>query len=212
MTQIYLIRHCESLANVKAVIAGHADYDISSKGAVQLQYLSQRFKGIALDAFYSSPLTRAYKTALAANKYPHAPLFTDDRLMEMHMGHVDNKPFSTLTDLEKYQWNHQPHLFIPLGGESVSDAGERFYGALLDIISKHKDQTIAVAAHGGVYRSLFCMLRKLPWERIKEVDFMDNTGVSLITVGDDGVWEIVYENDTSHLPADAAPIPVSSWK
>lgn len=212
MTKVYLIRHCESIANLKAVVAGHANYDISEKGALQLKYLSERFKDMKFDAVYSSPLTRAYKTALAANKYPKAPLYTDDRLKEINLGEVDDKPFGAMTELQKYQWNNQPHLFVPAGGESVMEAGERFFGALMDIVKANPNKTIAVAAHGGVYRSLFCMLRKLPWERIIEVDYVDNTGVNLVEFYEDGTWKIVFENDTSHLPADAAPVPVSTWK
>lgn len=212
MTKVYLVRHCESLANLKAVVAGHADYDISEKGALQLEYLSERFKDIKLDAVYASPLIRAYKTGLAVNKYPGAPFYTDDRLKEINLGEVDDKPFGDMTEHQKYLWNNEPHLFHPKGGESVMEAGERLYGALMDIIKANTGKTVAIAAHGGVYRSLFCMLRKLPWERIIEVNYVDNTGVNLVEFYEDGSWNIVFENDTSHLPADAAPVPVSTWK
>ena len=211
MTKVYLIRHCESLANLQAIIAGRVDFDISEKGALQLEYLSERFQNIKLDAIYSSPLIRAYKTALAANKYPQAPIIQDERLIEINFGEIDGKPFSSMTEEQKYHWNKQPHLVTIKGGETVMEAGERFFGALMDIVKQNPDKTIAIAAHGGVYRSLFCMLRKLPWDKIIEVNYVDNTGVNLVHFHNDGSWEIVYENDTSHLPAKAAAVPISAW-
>lgn len=165
-----------------------------------------------LDIIYSSPLMRAYKTALAVNKYPQVPVIKDERLIEKYIGELEGKPFSYMTPEEEYCWRHMPHLFIPRGGESQQEVGARAYAALLDLVEKNRGKVIVLAAHGGFFRSLLCILRKIPWERMIEVPEPNNTCVNLVHFYDDGSWEIIYENDTSHLPAAAAAVPVSNWK
>ena len=60
-----MVRHCEALGNVKRLFQGSTDLDISETGEKQLEYLKRRFEEIKLDRVYTSPLIRAYKTALA---------------------------------------------------------------------------------------------------------------------------------------------------
>ena len=65
MTEIYMVRHCEAIGNVKRLFQGSSDFDISETGEKQLEYLKTRFKDIPIDKVYTSPLIRAKKTALA---------------------------------------------------------------------------------------------------------------------------------------------------
>ena len=46
MTEIYMVRHCEAMGNVKRLFQGSSDFDISEIGAKQLEYLKNRFKNI----------------------------------------------------------------------------------------------------------------------------------------------------------------------
>ena len=56
MTTIYLVRHCEAMGNINRIFQGHTDEEISENGRMQLERLAERFRGIHLDAVYSSPL------------------------------------------------------------------------------------------------------------------------------------------------------------
>jgi len=212
MTTVYLVRHCESLSNELKVAAGHTDFDISERGARQLEYLAERFKDVKLDVIYSSPLLRAYKTALAINKYPQTEVVKDDRFIEKHIGALEGKPLTGLDPQAQEQRRLAPQLFLPKGGESPIAAGERGFQALLDIVAQNPGKNIAVTGHGGLFQAMFCLLKKLPWERMVEIKNLDNTCVNLIYFYDDGSWEIVYENDTSHLPAEAAAVSMFPWE
>lgn len=212
MTTVYLVRHCESLSNEMKVAAGHTDFDISERGARQLQYLAERFKDVTLDVIYSSPLQRAYKTALAINKYPQVAVVKDERFIEKFIGELEGKPLISLDPETQEQRRLAPHLFCPKGGETPIAAGERGFRALLDVVAQNPGKSIAISAHGGLLQAMFCLLRKLPWERMLEVKNLDNTCVNLLHFHEDGTWEIVYENDTSHLPADAAAVSMFPWE
>ena len=71
---LYLVRHCESLGNRENIFQGQLDLDISATGEKQLALLALRFRNIPIDAVYSSPLKRAYKTAEAVDLYHSLPI------------------------------------------------------------------------------------------------------------------------------------------
>lgn len=74
LTTIYLVRHCEAMGNINRIFQGHTDEEISDNGRLQLEKLAERFRDIHLDALYSSPLKRAYRTAEAVNRYHQLPI------------------------------------------------------------------------------------------------------------------------------------------
>lgn len=83
---LYLVRHCESLGNHENIFQGQLDLDISATGEKQLALLALRFRNIPIDAVYSSPLKRAYKTAEAVDLYHSLPIIKLPELMEVDVG------------------------------------------------------------------------------------------------------------------------------
>lgn len=83
---LYLVRHCESLGNRENIFQGQLDLDISDTGEKQLALLALRFRNIPIDAVYSSPLKRAYKTAEAVDLYHSLPIIKLPELMEVDVG------------------------------------------------------------------------------------------------------------------------------
>src|SRR5207302_1580370 len=64
--RLLLIRHAQSAGNAEGIIQGHADFPLSERGRMQAMLLAQRLgHAPAIDALYSSPLSRAYDTARA---------------------------------------------------------------------------------------------------------------------------------------------------
>ena len=104
LTTIYLVRHCEAMGNINRIFQGHTDEEISDNGRLQLEKLAERFRDIHLDALYSSPLKRAYRTAEAVNRYHQLPIHTDERLIEINGGHWEEKPWEALPELYPDEW------------------------------------------------------------------------------------------------------------
>ena len=211
MTQIYLVRHCESMANRLCSFAGRTDVDISAKGRLQLDCLSDYFKDIPIHKVYTSSLKRAYKTAEAINLYHDVPIVIDDRFIEMNLGELDGKPVSCMSDEQQKSWNTAPHLFTVSGGESMQEVADRAYEGLCDLVSKNPQKTIVIATHGGVIRNLMRIIKGYSPTGLKEIDWCDNTGVNHIIAGDDKSFFVDFENSTAHLTSDAAATPVSDW-
>ena len=62
-TILYLIRHGTTIYNKKGIFQGSMDVPLGKQGLFQADCLAERMKNIPMDAVYSSPLKRAYKTA-----------------------------------------------------------------------------------------------------------------------------------------------------
>ncbi len=208
MTYIYLIRHCEAMGNKQRLFQGSTNCDISDTGAVQLEYLSNRFSNISLDAVYSSPLLRAEKTAHSIADRKGLPVQIRPNLVELHGGVVEGRPFreafNSIPGLAD-TWNNHPQDFAPQGGEAMRDAYERIWKELLELISLNRGKTIACASHGGVLRCLTCRLLYGTIDRLKDVPWHENTSVTLLEIDDNDRINIKFFNDHSHVPGEYMP-------
>lgn len=208
MTKIYLVRHCEAVGNQKRLFQGGINCDITELGAKQLEFVTQRFKDIKIDAIYTSPLIRAQKTAFAVMGDRFMDVKIDDGLREINAGIYDGKPFSESfsNNVEMADsWYNHPQDFAPEGGEAMRDAYERIYKTICRIAEENPDKTVAVALHGGVIR---CLLTRLVYgsiERLKDMPWSENTSVSILTY-DNGKFNVELMNDHSHLPEKYLPV------
>lgn len=202
MTKIYFIRHCEAMGNVNRVFQGHTDSDISPRGGKQLECLSDRFKDFKFDNIYSSPLIRAYKTAMAVAGDKNIEVIKRENLIELYGGFVENqkfeKIFSENPDLADI-WHNRPQDFAPRDGEPMRNGYERIWQETLSLAGENKGKTIAVATHGGVIRLLLCRLFFHDIERLIEVPWSENTAVTLIEFDNALTPTVSILNDTSHL-------------
>lgn len=155
MTTIYLVRHCEAMGNINRIFQGHTDEEISENGRMQLEKLAERFRGIHLDAVYSSPLKRAYHTAEAVNRYHRLPIHTDGRLMEINGGIGRRSPggAAELYPSEWEDWSERPWRFEAEGGEPMREVYRRMAEALTDIAAAHPGEAVAAASHGCAIRT-----------------------------------------------------------
>ncbi len=211
MTVVYIVRHCESLANLSHSFAGLCDAGISPKGALQLECLAEKFKGIKLDRVYSSHLMRAYKTAEAINRYSGCEIIVDDSFIEINLGVLDGKPVKDMTEEQTRLWNNEPHNFKIERGESMAEVSARVWKGLKAVVRDNPNSTIAIASHGCAVRTLIRQLKGLPEEDIINVGWCDNTGVNKVIFYDDGSHELVIENDSSHLSEEAKAEPIANW-
>lgn len=202
------MRHCEALGNVKRIFQGSTDLDISETGGKQLKCLQKRFCEIKLDRIYTSPLTRAKKTALAIKGEKNLAVEDCEGLRELHGGIVEGKPFaetfSANPDLLDC-WDNHPEDFHPEGGEAMAHAYDRIWETVLNLAKENKGKTIACATHGGVMRCLHCRLSFGDIKELKNMAWSDNTAVTLIEFDDDFKPNIIFINDASHLPEELIP-------
>lgn len=204
MTEIYIVRHCEALGNAQQRFQGHIDSDISEKGALQLEYLAERFRDISLDAIYSSPLIRAVKTAQAINKYHGLPIQIDEDIIEINVGDLEG--ITRAEFAEKYPehakiWCNDIYNFAPPNGETMRSVYDRIVRAVLRIAADNDGKCIAIASHGAAIKALLCYAYGKPVEGICDIGWCDNTGVTCLKVENKNM-DIIFERDISHLPRE----------
>ncbi len=80
------------------------------------------------------------------------------------------------------------------------------YGNTVKRIAAENDgKTVACATHGGVMRCLHCRLLLGDINRLSEMGWSDNTAVTLLRFDKDNKVEVVFYNDSSHLPEELIP-------
>ena len=84
-------------------------------------------------------------------------------------------------------------------------AYERIWNTVKRIAAENDGKTVACATHGGVMRCLHCRLLLGDINRLSEMGWSDNTAVTLLRFDKDNKVEVVFYNDSSHLPEELIP-------
>ena len=87
MKTIYFIRHAQSEANLKDILASRQDFPLTAKGRQEAVAIASEFKDIAqLDRIICSPLIRAQQTAQPIAETFGLDVQTDERITEQDLG------------------------------------------------------------------------------------------------------------------------------
>lgn len=214
MVRIYLVRHGEAMGNVEEFFQGRIDTEISEKGKMQLEALSERFKDIRLEALYSSPLKRAVTTAEAVNKYHDLPIIINKDIIEINGGKWEGEKWSDIPKLypaEHEKWNNAIQTFQAPEGESTQQVYDRMKAAMRFIAAENEGKTIAVVSHGMAIKAYLTYAQGKEWKDYEEQGWADNSAVSLIEYDENLVPKILMMNDSSHLSAELSTLAVSKW-
>ena len=141
------------------------------------------------------------------------PIITDERLMEINGGEWEGRRWADLPSLyprEAEDWIKAPHTFRAPGGEPMAEVQARMVSAVTDISRACEGMTAAVCSHGCAIRCLDCWAQGLPLERLREVEWCDNTGVMLLEMTD-GSPRVVFRNDISHVPEQYSTFAKQLW-
>lgn len=197
---LYLIRHGESIFNGEGRIQGQADVGLSELGKRQSQAIAQGLASVKLDAIYSSPLQRAYQTALPLAESQGRSIEVVDNLKEINAGIFQGLLWSEIE--AKYPEYAEPWLteqvdFVIPQGESRQQLLHRGVAAL-EFVCRQPQKCVAVVAHGG----LLCAALKglLGIQSDKNPFSLFNASISRL-VWDDR-WRLLTLNQTEHLTAN----------
>ena len=201
---LYLVRHGETDWNKQSRLQGHTDVPLSEEGVRQSEMVAERFRGMTVDAVYSSDLLRATQTAELIGAAVGVPTQPRAELREAHFGDWEGL---TRADVERNgdgrydAYKADPLAFRPPGGEPIAAMIERTWLEFLRIGREHPQGTVVLVTSGGPIKGI--ALRLL---RGTSVTFhllrTDNTAVSLVNRSPDGAASLTYWNDSHHLGPD----------
>ncbi len=198
--RVYLVRHGQTLWNAEGRHQGKMDSELSAVGRSQTARLARALAPVPFAAVYSSPLTRAWDTALVIAAPHRLSVVPVAELREINLGAWEGLTEGEITqrfgDVVARR-RRDPIGVVPPGGESLAQVQARALRAMQEILAGHDDATIAVVAHGAVNKMVLLSALDAPlssYWRIRQ----DNAGISIVDFR--GAHKVVrVMNETAHL-------------
>lgn len=154
----YLMRHGQTLFNLRRKMQGHCDSPLTELGIKQAEIAGEYLKNINIDHAYSSTLERCCDTLEIATK-GSVPYVRLKGLKEMNFGVFEGES----EDLKPRSEEYYENFFVDYGGESASQVRERMVKTCTEIMEQDDHNIVLAVSHG---LSSFCFLTN--WQDGKE--------------------------------------------
>lgn len=201
MTKLILVRHGQTVWNAIGRYQGRADVELSQEGLDQAAKLGANFPYGDVVAVYASPLKRAMATGQAVADKLKLQVVPCPELQEISFGDWEGLTYEQINaswpDVHEGLFV-RPDITACPHGESFVEVQERAVPKMLELVEKHRGQTFAIAAHGGVNRTLLCYALGMSVRYMWNIR-QDNTAINVISFYDDGRITVDLMNDTWHL-------------
>lgn len=194
---IYLLRHGNSTANAKSILAGR-DYKVrlSAAGEKQALVVSKEFSDKKFAKIYSSPLTRCLETLepLATNLKKEIEIA--DGLIEMEYGDWSGKKLALLSRNKLWKAiQTRPSLVRFPNGESFLEMQNRSLEAVTKLAVPGKN--ILMCSHGDVIKAIVAGLIGLHLDKFQSLA-IDPASITILDISGDTA-RLRLLNDTSYL-------------
>ena len=182
---LYILRHGQTDWNLRHKLQGQTDIPLNEEGRKMAVEAGKKYRDVALDICYASPLQRAYETAQLVLADRDVPIITDERLREMSFGiyegteEVFGKP-----DHPVYKLFKDPVNYVAQGQaesfEQLYDRTGRFIEEVLQP-QLQEGKNILIVGHGAMNLSIINQLKHVPLEQFWDF-FMNNCEMVSIEV------------------------------
>lgn len=171
---LYIMRHGQTDWNVVHKLQGRTDIPLNDNGRQMARAAREKYKDMAIDCCYCSPLQRAKETAELVLEGRTIPIVTDERLKEMSFGafegeeNVFDKPDHPMNTLFKYPQDYVACQESETFASLYARTGEFVQEVLIPQLKKGKD--ILVVGHGAMSLSIINRVYDVKikdfWERL----------------------------------------------
>lgn len=199
------MRHGETEYHAQHRLLGRLDIGLNERGKEQARRVVDFFRGLKLDAVYSSPLKRCLETAAPVAEDQGLSVQVLEELMEVDMGEWDGRTFEELFKEEGElvgKWMRNPSSVAIPGGEDFGTVRDRVMSAVREISRRHPgDQRVLVVTHGGPIRGILCEALGMELDGMFRIQ-IDLASISAVKYFDGGIPEtalVTLVNETYHL-------------
>lgn len=141
---LYLMRHGQTLFNLRRKIQGACDSPLTELGIEQAKIAGKYFEEINLDYAYCSTSERCSDTLeLIINEDMNYTRLKG--LKEMHFGAFEGES----EDLNPKSPKGYETFFVEHGGEAIDEVRDRMVKTCTDIMEKDNHNTVLVVSHAG---------------------------------------------------------------
>ncbi len=140
----YLMRHGQTLFNLRRKIQGACDSPLTELGIKQAKVAGEYFKDINIDHAYSSTSERSSDTLeiIIGDSIPYKRL---KGLKEMNFGTFEGES----EDLNPKSPKGYETFFVEYGGESADEVRDRMVKTCTEIMEKEDHEVVLAVSHGG---------------------------------------------------------------
>lgn len=181
MKDLYLMRHGQTLFNVRRKIQGWCDSPLTPLGIEQAKAAKKILADIHFDHYYCSTAERSNDT-LELIIGPDQPYTRLKGLRERGFGTFESESEDLNPAIELYD-----AYFVPAGGESDQQVRDRLYQTLNEIMSKNDHQTVLAVSHAGACMNFFSIFEDR--QKIKALGGITNCCI----------FHYTYENGVFHF-------------
>lgn len=201
MTLIILVRHGQTEWNRIERFRGRADIPLNETGLAQADAAGQRVASAwQPTAVYSSPLSRAVKTAEAIAGHFNLPVQVHPGLADINYGE-----WQGLSPEEARQrwpeaidaWYNRPDEARIPGGETLGQLRQRLMASVDELALRHPEQTIVLVGHTVTNRTILLGVLGLGNQRFWHLR-QDTCAINVIEAKA-GDYTLASMNDTCHL-------------
>lgn len=163
---LLIVRHGQTNFNLEHRMYGLNDTILTDKGIRQAEALGNFLSRYKINFVYSSPLSRAIKTAKSIIKYQVADLIINsvDNFKEIDCGKCTGLTRSEVEvrfpELIK-EWNKNTDPPFP-DGENLQDVESRAIPIVENIVSKHSGKTVLISGHGSLNVAIIGYFLQIP--------------------------------------------------
>jgi broad specificity phosphatase PhoE len=200
-TRIILVRHGQTEWNRVERFRGRADVPLNETGLAQAEATGRRVAAEwTIAAVYTSPLSRAVKTAAAIAGHFNLPVQAHPGLAD-----IDYGEWQGLTPAEVQQrwpdqlfnWINQPEQARIPAGETLADLRARAMQSVNELAARHAGETIALVGHTVINRVILLGVLGLGNDRFWRLK-QDTCAINVFEA-EKGDFVLVSLNDTCHL-------------
>ncbi len=156
---LWLLRHGETVQHDAPLFIGKTDVALSDPGKAQAHIAALNLKNedLKISKLYSSPLGRAFDTAMIVSGELNAGIEIVDSFCELDLGCWDGERISYIKERfgkEYKQRGKELATFRTPNGENYYDLRRRVWQGLKKILLEDKSKDILIVAHLGVIKMI----------------------------------------------------------
>jgi len=203
ITRLILVRHGETIANREYRYIGSRDDALSTHGQTQAEQLAEALSILPVTAVYSSPLQRAYSTALPIAARHSLEVQTINDLREGSFGAWEGLSRAEVQARSPQDAQHlrdweKNITLAPPEGESFEALRVRVCAAIEQLAQHHPDQAIVLVTHVGPIKVLLCSALGAPTSAAFRI-FLDPATISVVDWRDAEHATVRLVNSHTHL-------------
>lgn len=202
-TTVYLVRHGQSVGNLRDLFIGHTDIELTELGLQQAKMAAGYLKDFPLDAIYSSDLQRAYNTACALGELKHLPVIKTQQMREIFGGKWEEESFPDLGKnyTEDFSvWCEDFGNARCTDGESVAELQSRIVGEVRRIVEENPGKSVAIFCHATPIRVFRAHCEGATTAEMKDIPWASNASTTVAEY-ENGAFRLI-EYSIDHYMGD----------